>query len=151
MLVKLKRCHDEAKILSQEHGNVGFDIYAVERTELSPNAVTRVKTGLMIADYDPILFVSDEKVTVYPKIEGRSGLASKGIFPVGNIIDPNYRGEICVALANMNANAYSIDVGDRIAQLIFHACMTAPAIFFKESDDVIETSRGSKGFGSSGR
>lgn len=192
MLVKLKKCHPSAKILDQKDGNVGFDIYTVEDIELKPNGVTKVRTGLAIADYnsdyytwpghrvqvppkeaskplgffrklgialgfiedlefEPIAYLTPNVLTVYPKIEGRSGLASQGIFPVGNIIDPNYRGEMCVTMANMNAEPYQVRAGDRIAQFVFYTCLTIPDIKFEETDVVVETDRGSKGFGSSGR
>lgn len=155
-------------MLAQLKGNVGFDIYAIEDTELLPMAVTKVRTGLAIADYDSVITAlspshNDRRImhttslTVYPKIEGRSGMAAAGIFPVGNIIDPNYRGEICVTLANLGHEKWVIngptedEPGDRIAQFVFYACVTVPEMRFEEADEVVQTDRGSKGFGSSGR
>lgn len=163
MLIKLMKCHPLAQVPTQEYGNVGFDIYAVESTEVPPASVTKVRTGLIIADYDSAVSIAESDnltraLTVYPKIEGRSGLASKGVFPVGGIIDPNYRGEISVTLANVGTTPWTIkgpttdgEPGDRIAQLVFYPCVTLPAIEFSEVDYVVMTNRGSKGFGSSGR
>jgi dUTP pyrophosphatase len=87
------------------------------------------------------------------KIEGRSGLASKGIFPVGGIIDPSYRGEICVLLFNSTESSCSFNSGDRVAQLVcYHslAPLEGSQVTFEIVDDVVSTDRGDKGFGSSG-
>lgn len=167
MQIYLKKMHPDAVILSQKEGNIGFDIYAVETTVLLPQTVTKLRTGLAIADYNATVEAHAlkteltfdgtdvlwhrKKFTVYPKIEGRSGLAAAGIFPVGNIVDPNYRGEICVTLANLGPEPYTVEKGHRMAQFVFYAALTQPELSFIETDEIIQTERGAKGFGSSGK
>ena len=63
------------------------------------------------------------------------------------IIDPNYRGELCVILRNMGEQAFEIHKGDRIAQLVITPYLRAA---FELVDALDDTERGEKGFGSSG-
>lgn len=160
--IKFKRLHEHARLPTQTMGDIGFDLYAVERTILHAFRSTPVKTGLAIADYEPkqelvadVNFqrpiVSFKRHTVYPKIEGRSGLSLKGIFPIGGIIDPGYRGELCVTLANITDSAYVVMPGDRIAQMVFYLCHARPEVTMEEMNDIVPTERGDRGFGSSGR
>lgn len=162
MLIKFKKCHEKAQLPSQALGDVGFDLRSVENVTLKMGAVTKVKTGLQIADYNPLIRAASYdqlgpmqqnpvKLTVYPKIEGRSSLGSKGIFPVAGIIDPQYRGELIVALSNLSDSDYIVREGDKIAQFVLYSTVTMPFVSFEETDEVVETDRGDKGFGSTGR
>lgn len=174
MRVKLKRVHPDAKIPTQALGDVGFDLHSIETLVIPPNHVLKVRTGLVLADIDSrvalhahglnvntfgALFEPPKagapqegpSLTVYPKIEGRSSLGAKGIFPIAGIIDPSYRGEMMVTLANLSGQDYYVNSGDRIAQLVMHACVTEPDLQFEETDEVVPTERGDKGFGSTGR
>ena len=80
-------------------------------------------------------------------------MASRGVFPVGGIIDTSYRGEILVCLYNGTDKPYEIEAGDRIAQMVFY-----PVLALKEYHEVLwvevkeqsDSARGSKGFGSTG-
>ena len=82
----------------------------------------------------------------------RSGLAIKhGVTCVNapGLVDPGYRGEIRVALINLDrTHDYTVHVGDRIAQLVI---MAVSAITFRVVDDLSDSTRGIEGFGSSGR
>lgn len=78
----------------------------------------------------------------------RSGMASKGIYPVGGIVDEDYRGEVVVALHNGSDKPYIVHHGDRIAQMAVRAYTQANLI---EVDELDSTNRGEKGFGSSGK
>ena len=166
MLVKFKLEHPDAKLPTQSEGDVGFDLYSCEEIWIPSGRVAKIKTGLHIADYEPGLSVKRRtksaegfawteqegfKLTVYPKIEGRSSLGSRGIFTVAGIIDPIYRGELAVALANMTGDDYKIEKGDKIAQFVFYTCLTAPELEFEVTDTIVPTRRGDKGFGSTGR
>jgi len=85
------------------------------------------------------------------KVEGRSGLSVKGVFPVGGIIDPTYRGEIGIVLANVSGKDYKIAQGDRIAQLVVYVVNTSFSLNMVEVDAITPNyERGEQGFGSSG-
>ncbi|MEO0312055.1 MAG: hypothetical protein RIQ89_1712 [Bacteroidota bacterium] len=85
------------------------------------------------------------------QIRPRSGLAAKNGITVLNApgtIDADYRGEIGVILINLSTDSFTINNGDRIAQMV-----VAPykQISWKDTEDLIETERGANGFGSTGK
>jgi dUTP pyrophosphatase len=84
------------------------------------------------------------------QVRPRSGLAAKHGITVLNTpgtIDSDYRGEIKIILINLGEEAFTINNGDRIAQLVF-----APVVqvAMEERAELSETNRGSGGFGSTG-
>lgn len=84
-------------------------------------------------------------------IFARSGLASKsGVAPANcvGVIDSDYRGEVKVALANHSGRDYTIQPGDRIAQLMISPIVQPTVV---ETGSLPETARGAGGFGSTGR
>lgn len=84
-------------------------------------------------------------------IYARSGIATKrGLAPANKVgvIDSDYRGEIMVALHNHSSSEQEISDGERIAQLVLSPYITAS---FEVAESLDETSRGSGGFGSTGK
>ncbi len=85
------------------------------------------------------------------QVRPRSGLAAKYGLTVLNspgTVDADYRGEVKVILANLSAEAFTINDGERIAQLVVaqHA-----RVEWEEVDILSDTSRGAGGFGSTGK
>ena len=123
-----------------EHA-AGLDVVAAEDLTLEPGQRHAVATGFAIA------IPQGYEVQVRP----RSGLALKhGITCLNTpgTIDSDYRGEVKVILANLSAEAFSADRGERIAQLVPAPVLKAS---FEEVAQLSETKRGSGGFGSTGR
>lgn len=84
------------------------------------------------------------------QVRPRSGLAIKYGITVLNspgTIDADYRGEICVELINLSNKPYTIESGERIAQLVFNKCEQAELV---EVEELSETERGNVGFGHTG-
>ncbi len=80
----------------------------------------------------------------------RSGLAYKKGISMANcvgVIDSDYTGEIKVVLHNISGHDYTVNPGDRVAQLVF---LPVPQAELEEVDELEETRRGSGGFGSTG-
>lgn len=80
-------------------------------------------------------------------------MASKGVWPVGGIIDPSYRGDIQVCLYN-SSGVYRVNKGDKIAQLVAYAVVAksdSHVVEVKEAEWQDDSKRGGDGFGSSGR
>lgn len=147
--IKFKLMNSNAKLPhAVRDGDIGFDVYCAENIAVPAHGLAKISTGIQLADM-PIM--DNDRNRIFMKIEGRSGLASKGIFPVGGIIDPNYRGEIGVTLINHSAADAVFNVGDRIAQLVVYKVATAGEVIMFESDKITDTNRGSAGFGSSGK
>ena len=80
-------------------------------------------------------------------VRPRSGMNMEGLDVKIGTIDTNYRGECCAVLENNSGKMFEIDNGDRICQL---AVREAPKVNFAVVDELSETERGDKGFGSSG-
>ena len=85
----------------------------------------------------------------YGRIAPRSGLAAKnGIDVFAGVVDSSFRGTLKVILMNNGTNDLIVKTGDRIAQLIFEKIYTPCELQVVTSLD--DSSRGEKGFGSSG-
>lgn len=140
--IEIKKISDDAQIPAYAYeGDAGVDLRATQALTLQPFERALVPTGLAIA------LPKGYAGFVLP----RSGLAIKNGITVGNapgLIDSNYRGELKVILVNNNPNeSFSVQIGDRIAQLVV---MPVPTIAFTEVNELSDTSRGTGGFGSSG-
>lgn len=126
-------------------GSAAMDLRACIETPLvlAPGAVSLVKTGLAINMMDPGL------VAV---VASRSGLALKHrvfVLNAPGIVDADYHGEIGVVLANMGEEAYTVEPGERIAQLLFQPVVQVALHYVEKFSS--ETERGEGGFGSTGK
>lgn len=145
-------CHEDAVLPKQSDDDVGYDIHSVEDVRIPPGETRCVSTGLKMAIgmYHP-----SRRTVPFFKIEGRSGMAAKhGVFPIGGIIDPSYRGEIKAILHNGSKSPFIVEKGDRIAQLVCYLTLAnnqEHTMVFEECDWQKETKRSDKGFGSSGK
>jgi dUTP pyrophosphatase len=122
--------------------SAGMDLRAVttDPVTLAPMQRTIVKTGLFI----------ELPVGYEAQVRPRSGLAAKSGITVLNApgtIDADYRGEIGVILVNLSDSAFTIQHGDRIAQLVIAKHERA---HWHSAESLSETERGSGGFGSTG-
>lgn len=140
-----------------------FADVAAEETRGDNNILTLTKEGKERRKSwsSPIEF-GDARVgsvtpcAVFPQVLGRGGLASEGIFPVGGVVDSNYRGELVVLLANINVTPKVLPAGSRCAQLVFQKVLAYTQnsqVLFEEvtEEEVTSTERNDKGFGSSGQ
>jgi dUTP pyrophosphatase len=146
--MKIKRLHPDAIIPALgSAGAAGFDLYSVDTCCIEPGETRLIHTG----------WAMEIPIGFWGGIYARSGLATKkGLRPANcvGVIDPDYRGEIMVALYNDSSSIQHIDAGDRIAQLVFHQqCIIEPdedGNIWQIVDDLSETGRGTGGFGSTG-
>ena len=84
------------------------------------------------------------------QVRPRSGLAIKHGITVLNspgTVDADYRGEVCVELINLSNKPFTVEPGERIAQLVFNKCEQAELV---EVEELSETERGEGGFGHTG-
>ena len=128
----------------QTAGAAAMDLAAVldEPVTIAPRQLVSIPTGLAIALPD------DGWVAL---VFARSGLGVKhGISPSNcvGVIDSDYRGEVRVGLTNFSDEPYTIQPGDRIAQLMITPVARASVL---ELDELPATARGSGGFGSTGK
>lgn len=142
----------KVKVINRSHHDLpryetplsaGMDVRANldEPVTLKPLARALIPTGLFVelpAGYEM-------------QVRPRSGLAAKYGLTVLNApgtIDADYRGEVKVILANLSSDEFTINDGERIAQLVVaqHA-----QVEWEASDELSDTSRGTGGFGSTGK
>ena len=137
----VRRLHDEATLPARayEH-DAGLDLAACERVELGPGERALVGTGLTVA------IPAGHAGFVQP----RSGLAARHGITVLNtpgLVDAGYRGELKVVLLNTDrSEPFVVEPGMRIAQLVVMPVATPDLV---ELDELPDSERGEKGFGSS--
>ena len=124
-------------------GAAGMDLHAAVEDDvvIDPGAIVLVPTGLEVAI--PGGFEG--------QVRPRSGLARKFGITLPNApgtIDSDYRGEVQVLLANLGTEAYLVNPGDRVAQLVIAPVVTAE---LEEADSLEDSARGDGGFGHTGR
>ncbi|MCH8501640.1 MAG: dUTP diphosphatase [Aliidiomarina sp.] len=125
-------------------GSAGLDLRAClsESIELAAGESVLIGTGIAIHISDPSL-----AATILP----RSGLGHKHGIVLGNLvglIDSDYQGELKVSVWNRSNQAFTIEPGERIAQLVIIPVVQAD---FNLVSEFTESDRGTGGFGSSGR
>jgi len=123
-------------------GSAGMDVHAalIEPMTIPSGGVAMIPTALSIA----------LPAGLECQVRSRSGLAAKhGVFTLNSpgTIDSDYRGEIKVILANFGSTPFTINRGDRIAQLVVARYET---VIWNEVTSLDETERGAGGFGSTG-
>ena len=124
-------------------GSAGVDLRAMvkETTTLEPGQTLLIPTGLSIYIQNPGL-----AAMILP----RSGLGHKHGIVLGNLvglIDSDYQGELMVSCWNRGTDAFTIQPGDRIAQLILVPVVQAQ---FEVVEDFVQSERGEGGFGHTG-
>lgn len=125
-------------------GSAGLDLRALldEPLTLLPGQTELIPTGLAIHIGDANLCA-----TILP----RSGMGHKNGIVLGNLvglIDSDYQGQLMISTWNRGQNAFTIQPGDRIAQLVFVPVVQAQFELVEEFDT---SERGEGGFGHSGR
>ena len=137
----IRRLHEDAVLPERAYaGDAGLDLAACARHELGPGERALVGTGLAVA--------VPEGYAGF--VQPRSGLAARhGISVVNSpgLVDSGYRGEIRVALLNTDAREpFVVEPGMRIAQLVV---LAVPEVEPTEVEELPESERGVRGFGSS--
>ena len=143
--LKIKKLKESAKVPSRgTQGSAGLDLCACidEPITLNGGDTALIPTGIAIA-----LPSADYGAFVFP----RSGIAVKhgiGLLNSVGVIDSDYRGEIMVGVINQKRESYTIEPGERIAQMVIMPVSMMPV---EEVEELDETDRGAGGFGSTGK
>ena len=122
--------------------DLGYDVFALDDTELAPRATVRVRTGIAVEARHPATGAALGLL-----VRDRSSMAAKGIATTAGVIDAGYRGEILILMTNLGEVALSIKAGEKIAQMIPVPVLTGA---IEEVSTLEDSSRAEKGFGSSG-
>ena len=108
-----------------------------DRVHIAPHETIKLPTGWAFQPPEGYML----------QILQRSGLASKGLIPLGGILDEDYTGEVIVIMLNTTDKYLSINNGDRIAQMAIRPYYQGE---FELVDELDETERGDGAFGSTG-
>ena len=142
--VLIKKLNSTVKLPEyKSNGASGMDLIAFikETIIVKPKTSSLVPTGISVA------FSEDYEIQIRP----RSGLAAKYNISVLNTpgtIDSDYRGEIKIIIYNHGDTDFNINNGDRIAQMILSPVIKME---LEETNDLPNTIRGERGFGSTGK
>ena len=139
--LEITKVRAEARLPDRAYaGDAGLDLAACESLSLAPGERAVVPTGLAVAIPDGYAGF----------VQPRSGLAARHGITIVNapgLIDSGYRGEIQVVLLNTDRQeTFTAAAGERIAQLVV---LPVPEVALREVDDLSESERGVRGFGSS--
>jgi len=123
--------------------DLGYDVFALEATRLGPRATIRVRTGLAIEARHP-----QTGAALGLLVRDRSSMADRGVVTTGGVIDAGYRGEILIVMTNLSDATVELKAGEKIAQMIPVPVLTGRVHVVDQLED---SARAEKGFGSSGR
>ena len=142
---KIKKLRENAKIpFRATAGSAGMDLYACidEPLTLGGGEKAVIPTGIAIE-------LPSAELAAF--VFARSGLAIKhgiGLLNSVGVIDSDYRGEVMVGVINQFRESYTIQPGERIAQMVIMPVSMMPVREVTELDDTV---RGAGGFGSTGK
>jgi dUTP pyrophosphatase len=137
-MLKVKKLSPDAVLPTIAHPgeDIGYDLYSCEDVTLAAHGAAGVHTGIAI-EFVPV---------AGGIVKTRSGLARKRLLCNAGVIDAGYRGEVIVLMENLGDAPHFIRKGDKIAQLLEHPFLAHEVV----EDELSDTTRGAKGFGSSG-
>lgn len=139
--IKIKKLKPDAVLPNYAHqGDAGMDMYAAEDVHIKKGERAKVPTG--VAMEIPEGYVG--------LVWDKSGLSmNHGLKTLGGVIDSGYRGEVMIGIINLSDNQdYTVVRGHKIAQLLIQK-VEAPII--REVEELEDSHRGEKGFGSTGK
>ena len=138
-VLKVKKLRPDAVLpVRKRKGDAGLDLYAVEDVVLKPGEWKAVPTGIAV----------EIPEGHFGLIKDRSGLALKhALHCLAGVVDENYRGEVKVVMINLGGEEFKVERGTRIAQLLIVPYLSVEV---EEVEELSDTERGERGFGSSG-
>jgi len=145
MNLKIKSFSLEVKSLYESHGtfhegDAGLDLFIIHEQTVGPGETAKIHLQIACENEEciPYLLMPRSSISKTPlRLSNSIGL-----------IDPGYRGEIIAVVDNVKSESYTINPGQRLFQLV---AMAGTPIHFSLVDFLTETSRGSGGFGSTGK
>ena len=145
MKLYIKVLNDTARNYYENHGHfhpgdAGLDLYVLEDIVFEPGETKLIKLGISCQPEDGIAYF----------LMPRSSISKTSLRMSNSIglIDGGYRGEIMACCDNVKTEKYSVKEGERLFQLVAANCSE---ITYEIKDKLDDTSRGDRGFGSTGK
>jgi dUTP pyrophosphatase len=140
MKINVKRLNPEAKLPSYAHpGDAGADCFCYEKITLAPGERKSIPLGFALELPEGYVSLLWDKSS----LSHRHGLKS-----FGGVIDAGYRGEYFAGIMNLSDKPYTFEKGDKIIQLLVMPVVAGEIV---EVDELSDSSRGTGGFGSTGK
>jgi dUTP pyrophosphatase len=139
MKLKVKKLHSDAKVPTRAHSeDAGIDLYAFGEHTVEPRGTAKIPLG--------VAFEIEEGYVGL--IWDKSSLGAKSIKTLGGVIDAGYRGEIVVMVHNLGNEKYVFEHGHKVAQMLIQKVELCD---IEEVEELDTSTRGEKGFGSTGK
>ena len=139
MQIKIKKLKKNAKMPSYAHpGDVGMDMYAMERVVIKPMGHHRFFHG----------FAFEFSAGYAAIVKDKGSISKAGLHSMGGVFDSGFRGEYNTHLVNLSDKSYTIEKGDKVSQLVV---LPVARVKLKEVKKLSDSSRGAGAFGSTGR
>lgn len=139
MKIKIKKLKEDAKLPKSHHpGDVGMDLYSMEEYTIKPGERHYFYHGFALEFGEGYAAI----------IKDKSSISKAGLHTMGGVFDAGFRGEYNTLLVNLSDEPYTVEVGDKVAQLVILPVVLAE---LEEVEELSESSRGLGGFGSTGR
>lgn len=140
MIIKFQKLVADAKIPTYAHpGDAGLDLYSCEDVVIKPGERHAVSLG----------FAMEFSHGFVARILDRSGMALKnGIHCLAGVVDAGYRGECKAVLINLGDVPYTIEKGDKVAQMLIQPVEICD---IETVEELSNSERGEGGFGGSGK
>jgi dUTP pyrophosphatase len=139
MIIKVKKLKPDAKLPKYHHpGDVGMDMYALESYTLQPMEHHLFYHGFALEFPEGYAAI----------VKDKSSIAKAGLHTMGGVYDAGFRGEYNTHVVNLSNEPYTVEEGDKVAQLVIYPIEIAE---LEETDTLSESARGTGGFGSTGK
>ena len=139
MKIKIKKLKENAKLPKSHHpGDVGMDLYSMEEYTVNPGEMHYFYHGFALEFPEGYAGI----------IKDKSSISKAGLHTMGGVFDAGFRGEYNTLLVNHSNEPYTVEVGDKVSQLVIFPVALAE---LEEVEELSESSRGMGGFGSTGR
>lgn len=140
MNLKIEKIHSDSKLPKYGYpGDAGMDLFAYGDFVVKPGERVSIPTGIKMAIPEGVAGLIWDKGS----LSFKGGLKS-----MGGVVDAGYRGEVFVCLVNLGQTDYEIQKGDKVAQMVFQSYVSMEVV---EGEVELDTHRGDKAFGSSGK
>jgi dUTP pyrophosphatase len=139
MKIKIKKLKEGAILPKYHHeGDVGMDMYAMETHTIEPGGHYFFWHG----------FAMEFPVGYAAIVKDKSSISKAGLHSMGGVFDAGYRGEYNTHLVNLSDKPYTVEEGDKVAQVVIFPVAIAE---LEVTDILSESSRGEGAFGSTGK
>ncbi len=139
MKLKVKKLKAGAKLPKYaKEGDVGLDLFSMENITIKPGEHYILWHG----------FALEFSMGYAAIVKDKSSISKAGLHTMGGVYDAGYRGEYNTHLVNLSNEPYTIEVGDKVSQIVMVPVAIAE---IEETDNLSESERGTGGFGSTGK